>query len=174
MTTEIQTFAHVDSSRIRTLNAPLLAPGTCCICGSSRTDDRQYIDLGIDVDHIGVMYFCTFCITELVNTLGCLTQEQSEALHEELNSARQTILDFQQEKAALDGAVDTLRRTGLFSGTDLSSVIHSTETKSEPIQDVVRPEPEPVKSSKSSKQSDPKQGSTSISESGSDDLANFF
>jgi len=174
MTAEIQTFAHIDSSRIRVLSAPILAPGVCCTCGASRNDDRQYIDLGIDVDHIGVMYFCTFCLTELVNTLGCLTKEQSEELHDELNAARKTILDFQQEKAAYDGAVATLRRTGLFSGTDFSGIIHSDETKSESVQDTVGAEPESIRSSKSTEQSDPKQGSSGISKSGSDELADFF
>ena len=51
----VQTYAAVDGTRIKILDAPILLPGTCAVCGSSRNDDRKYIDLGIDVDHIGVI-----------------------------------------------------------------------------------------------------------------------
>lgn len=173
----VKTYAQVDSSRIRIVNTPTQLPGVCCVCGASRSDDRQYVDIGIDVDYVGTMYFCTFCLTEAVNALGCLTKEQSDSLVDELNSARQTILDFQQEKAALDGAVDTLRRTGLFSGTDFSSVIHSDEVlEPEPgnIQDVIPTEPKPARSSKNTKQSDSKPGSNDLPEPGSDDFTKLI
>lgn len=174
----VKTFATTESSRIKVLNTPLLAPGVCCICGASRSDDRQYIDLGIDVEYVGVMYFCTFCMTELANTLGCLTPEQSTQLQEELDAARQTIIDFQQEKAALDGAVDTLRRTGLFSGTDLSSVIKTSEAElaTEPghVQDIVPAEQGIVGSNKNSKQSNSKPRPNDLPEPGSDELESFL
>lgn len=174
MTAEL--FATVDSSRIRVLDAPILLPGTCCICGTSRTDDRKYVDLGIDVDHVGVMYFCTFCITELTNQLGCLTQEQSQQLVDELDAAKQTILEFQEQKAALDGAVDTLRRTGLFSGTDFSPVLSSQQvldSEPEPVADVSEPKQSATRSGKNSKQSDSKQRPNDISDNGMGDLTDF-
>lgn len=175
---EVITFATADSSRIRILDTPILAPGVCCICGAGRNDDRKYIDLGIDVDYIGVMYFCTFCMTELANTLGCLMPEQAQQLRDELDSARQTIINFQQEKAAVHGAVDAIRRTGLFSGTDFNSLI-TTPEKSDDFELVNEPGSDSTErktsgSNKDTKQSDPKQGSDDIPEFGSNDLESFL
>lgn len=107
------------SDRIQILSAPIQLPGVCGLCGTSRTDDRQYIDLGLWVEYYGQFYFCTFCMTQMVNRLGGLTVDQADDLNEQLNQARQTILDFQNQKAAYDGAIATLRDTGLFAGSDL-------------------------------------------------------
>lgn len=163
------TFAQVDGSRIRILDAPQLAPGVCSICGSSRNDDRKYVDLGIDVDYVGTMYFCTFCLVELVNALGCLTQEQSVALQEEVDAARKTILDFQAQKAAYDDAISTLRNTGLFNGAPLVLVT----SEQDPVADTSGPEQKPAGISKSTKQSNSKQGSDSLPTIGSDDNFGF-
>lgn len=165
-TAEVVTFAQVDGSRIRILDAPQLAPGVCAICGSSRNDDRKYVDLGIDVDYIGVMYFCTFCMTELANRLGCLTQEQSATLVAEVEAARNTILEFHATKVAYDNAISTLRDTGLFDGVSLVS----TPPEQIPVADVSRAEQKPAGTSKSSKQSNPKQGSSGIPTDGDDDF----
>lgn len=103
------------TSKIQILESPRLAPGTCVVCGASRTDDRQYIDLGIYVEFVGQIYFCTFCMTELANQLGCLTPEQTIKLETELEAAHKTILEFQKEKSALNDSIAILRNTGLFS-----------------------------------------------------------
>lgn len=169
-TAEIVTFAQVDGSRIRVLDAPILAPGVCAICGSSRNDDRKYVDLGIDVDYVGVMYFCTFCMTELVNTLGCLTQDQSQGLLNEVEAARNTILEFQAMKAAYDNAISTLRNTGLFDGVPLVD----DAPKSGPVADVSNPESKSSGTSKSTKQSNSKQGSADVSAIGSNEYTDFL
>lgn len=110
------------SDKIQILSAPIQLPGCCGLCGTSRTDDRDYIDIGLWVEFYGQWYFCTFCMTQMTNRLGGLTAEQAIEITEQLNQARQTILDFQEEKASYDGAINTLRGTGLFSGTDLTVV----------------------------------------------------
>lgn len=174
MTESVTTYAQLESSRIKILDAPILNPGTCALCGASRNDDRKYVDFGLTVDYIGVIYFCTFCMTELANRIGCLMPEQTQKLEDELNVARQTILDFQKDKAALDDAVSTLRSTGLFSGTDLSPITNSANPPvAEPgtVQDTVRTEQKSTRSSKSTKQSNSEQRSNDVSESGSDDFS---
>lgn len=163
---EITTYAHVSGSRIQILNAPTQLPGICAICGTSRNDDRKYVDFGLDVDYVGVIYFCTFCMTELINRLGCLTQEQSAVLEAEVDSARKTILDFHSTKAAYDNAISTLRATGLFSGTPLVD----DPPQQAPVAAVSKSESKSTGTNKSTKQSDSKQGSSSISELGDDDF----
>jgi hypothetical protein len=148
-------------------------PGTCAVCGASRNDDRQYVDFGLTVDYIGVIYFCTFCVQELVNRMGCLTREQSEKLENELDSARQTILNFQAEKAAYDGAISTLRGTGLFSGTDLSVITdpaHSIIPEQDIIAEPERPKQDAPGSNQQTEQSDSKQRPDDLSEFGSDEF----
>lgn len=160
------TFAQVSGSRVQILDAPSQLPGTCAICGTSRNDDRKYVDLGLTVDYVGVIYFCTFCMTELINRLGCLTQEQSAVLKDEVDAARKTILDFQSEKAAYDNAIATLRSTGLFDGPAL----FSPQPEQSPVAAVNESKPKPAGISKSTKQPDPKQGSDGVSKSGADDF----
>ena len=116
------TPVDVATSKVQILESPRQLPGTCMLCGTSRTDDRQYIDIGKDIQFVGVVYFCTFCMTEIANRLGCLMPEQTKALEDELDAARQRILEFQTKDETLNAAIDTLRDTGLFSGTDLTAV----------------------------------------------------
>jgi hypothetical protein len=174
MAESITTYAQLESSRISILDAPILAPGICVLCGSSNTEDRKYADTGITVDFIGVIYFCTFCLRETANRLGCATAEQTKQLEDELDAARQTILEFQSQKAAYDDAISTLRSTGLFSGTDLSSIInpaHTPVTEQDISSEFERPKQDAPRSNKSTKQSNSKQGSNDVPESGSDDFS---
>lgn len=127
-------LAIAASDKIQILSAPIQLPGVCGLCGTSRNDDRQYVDIGLWLEYYGQFYFCTMCMTQMVNRLGGLTPEQAEKLNDELEQARQTILDFQNEKAAYDGAINTLRSTGLFSGTDITVVGSVMSVASESIK----------------------------------------
>lgn len=103
------------SSKVQILEAPRLNPGDCVMCGASRTDDRQYIDIGLTVDFIGVIYFCTKCMQEVANTLGCLMPEQTKQLEDELDAARTRILEFETKDQALNDAIDALRTVVVFN-----------------------------------------------------------
>lgn len=170
-----ETPVKVVSSKVQILEAPRLNPGVCMLCGTSRNDDRQYIDIGKDIDFIGVIYFCTFCMTEVANALGCLMPEQARALENELDAARQRILEFHQKDEALNDAISSLRDTGLFSGTDFTGIRRSNVSEqpeeSEPaIQDTVRSESEITGTDQDSKQPNFKQGSFDLSATGNDEF----
>lgn len=158
----------VVSSKVQILNAPILAPGVCMLCGSSNNDDRDYIDIGKNVEFVGVLYFCTFCMTEVVNALGCLMPEQARALENELDAARQRILEFHQKDEALNGAIDTLRHTGLFSGTDLTAVQRSHVL--EQPEESKPSEPKAAGTNQDTEQSDPEQRSFDVSAIGNDEF----
>lgn len=168
------TPVDVATSKVQILEAPRLLPGTCMLCGTSRTDDRQYIDIGKDIQFVGVIYFCTFCMTEIANALGCLMPEQAKALEDELDAARQRILEFNEKDQALNGAIDTLRDTGLFSGTDLSVVQRrfvsaESEADKSDVQDTVRTKSTTPEFSSNPEQSDSKQGSDDVPATGNDE-----
>lgn len=179
MSESVMTYADLASSKFTVLNAPVNAPGVCAICGSSNNEDRDYVDFGLTIDYVGTIYFCTFCIQELCNRMGCLTPEQSKHLEDQLDAAKQEILTFQKEKAAINDIRDTLRTSGLFSGTDLSRItsISSKDVakESEPdLYSTLIAEPKASGSNSNAKQSDPKQRSDDVSATGNDDLADFF
>lgn len=156
------------SDKIQILSAPIQLPGVCGICGTSRTDDRSYIDIGLWFEMYGQFYFCTYCMTQMVNRLGGLTPEQAEELHSELNQARQTILEFQETKARVDGAIESLRNTGLFSDPviDNADTDSFMDTKQDTPRLVTKSERDEYISPESSKDS-----SEFISEQGSDGVS---
>lgn len=87
------------NSRFRILNAAILAPGTCILCKSAGGDGRQFIDLGIQVDWFGAIYFCTYCIGEAATLLGF---EKSDGLAKlkavnDLIEAQQKIFELQEQ-----------------------------------------------------------------------------
>jgi hypothetical protein len=63
--------------RIQVLPRPLQIPGVCVVCQAA-TDDRQYIDFAFDIDYYGRVYFCTFCVNELLNAVKYIAPEQYE------------------------------------------------------------------------------------------------
>lgn len=178
MSESVMTYADLASSKFNILSAPEQLPGVCSVCGTSRNDDRQYVDFGLTVDMIGVIYFCTMCIQELCNRMGCLTPEQSRHLEDQLDAARQEILSFQKEKAAVDNVISTLRSTGLFSDSvdpypdvTTETILESTNLSQ---QDIVRSEPEASRSNSKSKQSNSKQRSNDLSATTDDDFSDFL
>jgi hypothetical protein len=176
MSESVTTYADLASSRFAILDVPVLAPGVCAICGASRSDDRSYVDFGLFIEFVGQIYFCSFCITELTNRMGSLTPEQTKALEDQLDAAKQEILSFQSQKAKINDAVNLLRGTGLFDSNDPDAIAAGVETVSEfaktrAVSD--KPESKPTRSNSKAKQSDPKQGSDDIPATGSDELSDF-
>lgn len=169
------TPVDVASSKVQILNAPILAPGVCMLCGSSRNDDRDYIDIGKDIQFVGVIYFCTFCMSEIANALGFLSPDQTKSLENELESARQRILEFEIKDRVLNDAINALRATGLFSDSNspvagsISSTADEQESTSRP-QDYVQRELDFDGIDQESKQSDSKQGPFDLSATGDDEF----
>ncbi len=166
-------ITYRESSRIKITDAPIQIPGVCIICGASRSDDRQYMDFGMNIDFYGVVYFCTFCFTEAANHLGCLTKEQSDKLELELDGAKKQILNFTAKERALDDAINYLRDSGLFdhfSGSSASNISDDGSQKfardaTEYFRLIESSEQDASKSGNSTKQSSSKQRSDDVSSS---------
>lgn len=67
-------------SRVRILDAPATLPGHCAMCRASRSDDRKYIDIGLQVDLFGTVIFCTMCIGEIASAAGFAPVESINSL----------------------------------------------------------------------------------------------
>jgi hypothetical protein len=59
-------------------------PAKCYSCGSN-TPERKYIDLHIDVEYYGVIYFCTDCFRNTANDVGYVSSEEFDILGKELS-----------------------------------------------------------------------------------------
>jgi hypothetical protein len=159
-----------ESTKFRILDAPIQLPGTCISCGSSDTEGRKYIDLGIDVEWIGAIYFCTICYTEGANALGYLNPEQARNLEEALTAAENHIIEFRTKEKALDDAINLLRSSGLFNS--ISGLISAVAEGSSNIsnENITGTGSETAGTNKHSDKQDSKQGSIDLSATGSDDL----
>lgn len=73
--------AENPNSRFRLSNVAKLNPGTCITCGSAGAPDdpRQFIDFGKTIEWFGVVYICTFCLTEVAKLLNLRDQSTSDA-----------------------------------------------------------------------------------------------
>lgn len=136
-------------SRIKILDAPILAPGTCCLCGSAGGDSRKFIDFGKQLDWYGAVYFCSECINECVMATGYvkaslfnqidqenqkLIREMEELLlrHEAVTHALSVVLgrDHVQSRSIDDfvrGYVDAVEESRTHAGTDEDSDVNDSD-----------------------------------------------
>lgn len=180
MSESVTTYADLASSRFVVLNAPIEAPGVCAICGSSRSDDRDYVDFGLFIEYVGKILFCSFCIAELTNRMGSATPDQVRQLEDQLDAARQEILSFQSQKAKFNDAINILRSTGLFDSSDsltvssnLQTAIEHADSEPKDTGNTVKPESKSARTNSKTKQSDPKQGSNDVPTTSGDGLTEF-
>lgn len=50
------------NARVKVLEKPVAHPGKCVVCGAVNT---SVVDIGLDVDNYGVIYFCVTCLAEI-------------------------------------------------------------------------------------------------------------
>ena len=71
------------SNKVRISDNPAAAPGKCVVCGYTGGDTggtRMFIDIGLDIDFYGVVYFCTDCMDSTAEILGYITPSRAEQL----------------------------------------------------------------------------------------------
>jgi len=71
-------------SRFKVLDTPVLAPGTCFVCGSAGDDKRKFIDFGKQIEWYGAVYVCTECIVEVAEASEYIPVASFDSLHTEL------------------------------------------------------------------------------------------
>lgn len=63
------------------LEKPIHHPHLCFNCRADSTSSRKwFIDTGNEAEWEGVIYFCDSCFTDMAQTVGFLTKEQSDIL----------------------------------------------------------------------------------------------
>lgn len=128
MTTEVS-----PQSRIQVLDVPILAPGTCLLCGTSGVDDRKFVDFGKQVDWYGAVYLCSECIEEVARAIGFIPVAEFDNLRVAYKALENQKDLSDARYAGVVSALDTLfanyRSSGL-STDDILGPSLATENKS--------------------------------------------
>lgn len=104
-------------SRIKQINAPLANPGVCIVCGSSRTDDRNYIDFGKQLEWFGAVYFCTECISETLDVMDFVKSSTMESTVTELYQEKANVMNLRDQIGALESVLKFYIDRGPSNGT---------------------------------------------------------
>lgn len=107
-------ISYLEQSKIRVTSAPGNSPGVCVVCGAAHTGDRQYIDIGFDLDYYGTIYYCTFCFDEVARHVGYLSPKDASKLEEENNKLREQVLALTVKEQAIEQFISAARDSGLF------------------------------------------------------------
>jgi len=146
------------------LDVPNCKPFNCANCGSTKNDDRKYIDIGLDIDWYGIVYLCGLCLKDIATAFG-LFKELEEKLEKavttlaELNYTEQkgvelqekviqTLKEFEEHYANLHPAIS--RRSTNSSDCVEPYTPPSNETVIEVERTADEPKPRIVKSTPSS------------------------
>lgn len=149
------------NGRFRYLERPAIAPGKCAVCGAV---DRPVVDIGLDLDFYGVVYFCVDCLGEasrVANAHATDTVPQAVPLS--------TLLDFEAVNEYLRSVSKSLDRvTAILPDHyfDVPDDEDGTELSVEDAERTDRSNSEPV----SDAQGDGGSGNESSVVEGSDDL----
>ncbi len=65
-------------SKYRIYDFPPVQPSKCANCGSSKVDGRKYVDIDLQVDWYGVVYFCTLCLHDIADKAGLYDELSAE------------------------------------------------------------------------------------------------
>ena len=78
--TTVTDFEVAPNSRVTVHDNPNMAPGKCCMCGDAGSDERKFIDFGMQLDVYGAVYFCDVCLTEVSRAVGFIPMKPMEIL----------------------------------------------------------------------------------------------
>lgn len=117
-----------------------VAPGTCLTCGrDGGSDERGMTDTNVDLDYVGVVYVCSFCVLEMAEQYGAASPRTqlnnlaaAEALETQLEATRERL-------TKAEGVLDAL---GVLSLLDLDSSSHDLDPDDAIVETPEVPEPE--------------------------------
>lgn len=139
--------AQKTTSRFAVLDTPIAVPGCCHICGSVGDGKRKFVDFGLNVEFVGVIYFCTLCLAECLAIIGFIRPEEYKAVLEAHASTSEELEESQDECTRLRAVVDA---AGILGDFRSSSPIHNAiddKQDDEPHADDVESERGDVKGS---------------------------
>ena len=77
-------------SKYRILSVPDFKPGKCANCGSAKSDGRNYVDFGLEVDWYGTVFLCGECLRDIAINTGMFKAYEVKILQLEEQLAART------------------------------------------------------------------------------------
>jgi hypothetical protein len=129
------------AAKIRVLAAAVAAPGTCIVCGSPGGDGRDFLDIDMDIEFYGAVYFCTFCLSETVRAMGFVSKEEIADIVAENETLRAERLEAHSKEKLVNEFLSNIFSAGavyqssidLLAGDLESSGNSETVSESDPI-----------------------------------------
>ncbi len=119
-------------SRIKVLETPILAPGTCSLCGSAGDGKRTFIDFGKQLDWYGAVYFCSECICEASLAIGYIPVASFEKLHNDHRALQIELDQLVKRHEAVSNALSILLANSNVSVDDfVQSIVPPVEESTE-------------------------------------------
>ena len=143
---------------------PPCQPGQCSVCGNCGDQDSEFLDIGLELDFYGVVYFCGTCLYgTILSALDLVTQEK----HEEVTSK---LLDQELQNTALKLDIQELR--GIIESLTNNHGFGSSDSRSSATdkQSTVAAQPESPKPTSSKSTATKSRSAKSTNESGSTDV----
>lgn len=126
-------------SRLHILDKPVALPGKCSLCGDTGSDNRKFIDFGLQLDWYGAVYFCSECIKELAQAINYISLTHFESQARELS-----ILQIKYDQLeARNKAVENALRIILGRSSDpIDSIVGDVVASVEESDSIVEPNKE--------------------------------
>lgn len=93
-------------SKYRILNVPDTQPGKCANCGAAKSDGREYVDIGLQIDWYGALFFCSLCLKDIALSVGLF-----EELQNQLKEAKEKLIKINSLHAVGTQLQDTVLHT---------------------------------------------------------------
>jgi len=125
------------SDRICRVSAGSMLPPSCCVvCGKSAYQvDEEFLDIRVDIDEYGKIYFCLDCAKEIGNEVEKSVSRVKYDEAQNLNATLQAQLnDLERVKRILDGYHPSTSNPGLSlvsGGSDVLTVTTTNEPESD-------------------------------------------
>lgn len=109
------TIEKVSMGRFQVFDQPIAVPGNCIVCGSVGDNKRKFVDFGITLEFTGVVYFCTFCLSELSEAMGFVSREQLDEAIEVIKKKNEELKELADECERLRSIANAIDFLGLHS-----------------------------------------------------------
>lgn len=99
--------------------APPCLPGKCSICGNTGEAGRKFLDIGLELDFYGVVYFCNLCLSSsILPHLELVPLDMLVQVQEELEEAKAATTELEIQNNELRSVLESLSKLGFNSSTD--------------------------------------------------------
>lgn len=80
--------------KVRVVAVPLSSPGKCANCGTAKQDGRNYVDIGLQIDWYGAVFFCGYCINEIARKIGLFNKLEDDIRYLQNQLDKLTALNY--------------------------------------------------------------------------------